>query len=155
MRFDEEVTAFLRATQEHGVMMLMVGGGAVNFHGYQRHSADIDFWIDTNEGNFARLVAALRSIGLEVDRLPEAVVRSEQNISIKISPGQEIELITRFDPGCTFDEAWVRCEFGEAGGIPLARYRVLGLDDLINSRMRSARPKDLLDVHELQRRKNG
>ena len=26
---------------------LMVGGGAVNFHGYQRHSADVDFWIET------------------------------------------------------------------------------------------------------------
>jgi len=154
MRFDEEVTAFLRATQEHGVMMLMVGGGAVNFHGYQRHSADIDFWIDPNEGNFARLVAALRSIGLEVDRLPEAVVRSEQNISIKISPDLDIELITRFDPGCTFDEAWSRGETAELAGQPVTRYRVIGFHDLLESKGRAARPKDLLDVQELKRRKS-
>lgn len=43
MRFDEEVLGFLRAADEHEVRLLMVGGGAVNFHGYQRHSADIDF----------------------------------------------------------------------------------------------------------------
>jgi hypothetical protein len=46
MRFDEEVIAFLRSAYHHGVRMLLVGGGAVNFHGYQRHSADIDFWIE-------------------------------------------------------------------------------------------------------------
>jgi hypothetical protein len=153
MRFDEEVTAFLRATQEHGVRMLMVGGGAVNFHGYQRHSADIDFWIDPDEGNFAQLVTALRSIGLGVDCLPEAVVRSEQNISIKISPDLDIELITRFDPGCTFDEAWSRGETAELAGQPVTRYRVIGFQDLIESKRRAARPKDLLDIQELRRRK--
>jgi hypothetical protein len=31
--------------------MILVGGGAVNFHGFQRHSADIDFWIDVSEEN--------------------------------------------------------------------------------------------------------
>lgn len=27
--------------------MMMVGGGTVNFYGYQRHSAAVDFWIIT------------------------------------------------------------------------------------------------------------
>lgn len=27
--------------------MIMVGGGVVNFYGYQRHSADVDFWIES------------------------------------------------------------------------------------------------------------
>lgn len=155
MEFEAEVNEFLAGAQRHGLRVIMVGGAAVNHHGYKRHSADLDLWIEPEPANFERLLAILRGMGYAADELPEKVLRAEQNISIKISPGQEIELITRFDPGCTFDEAWVRCEFGEAGGIPLARYRVLGLDDLINSRMRSARPKDLLDVHELQRRKNG
>lgn len=31
---------FLEMTNKHGVQMLMVGGGAVNFHGHQKHSAD-------------------------------------------------------------------------------------------------------------------
>ena len=36
MRFAEEIQDFLRAAQEHDLRLLMVGGGAVNFHGYQR-----------------------------------------------------------------------------------------------------------------------
>ena len=42
--------------------------------------------------------------------------------------------------------------FGEIDGVPVARYRVLALDDLVASKVKSARPKDLLDVLELRRR---
>ncbi len=154
MRFAEEIQDFLRAAQEHDLRLLMVGGGAVNFHGYQRHSADIDFWIEASGANFDRLLSALRSMGFDLDKLPEAVLRSEQNISIKISPDLDIELITRFDPGCTFDEAWSRGEAAEIAGQPVTRYRVIGFNDLIESKLKAARPKDLLDVHELKRRKS-
>lgn len=41
----ETIDEFLREASEEEVKMLLVGGGAVNFHGYQRHSADVDFWI--------------------------------------------------------------------------------------------------------------
>jgi Nucleotidyl transferase AbiEii toxin, Type IV TA system len=153
MRFDEEVIGFLRAAQLRGVRLLLVGGGAVNFHGYQRHSADIDLWIEPEPANFERLLAALRAIGLDVDALPPAVYRQQQNISIKISPDLDIELITRFDPGYTFAEAWSRCIPVDLAGEPVPMYRVLSYDDLIASKLRSARPKDLLDVQELKRRK--
>lgn len=153
MQFVDEVRAFLRAAQEHGVRLLLVDGGAVNFHGYQRHSADIDLWIDTAPENFSRLIAALRSLGYELNEFPPTVLRSEQNVSIKISPDMEIELITRFNPGCTFDEAWARGDVAELAGTPVAHYRVLNYDDLITSKLRSARPKDLLDVQELQRKR--
>ena len=49
--FDEDVWMFISLAQKHNVEMLMVGGGAVNFYGYQRHSADVDFWIDTTPSN--------------------------------------------------------------------------------------------------------
>ena len=151
MEFETEVNAFLASAAEHGLRIIMVGGAAVNHHGYKRHSADVDLWIEPNAENFQKLVGVLTELGYEVGELPEPVKSAEQNISIKISPAQEIELITRFNPGCTFDEAWSRCEFGETRGLPLARYRVLGSADLIASKLRSARPKDLLDVQELKR----
>ena len=44
--WDKEVYLFLELAAKHDVRMVMVGGGAVNFHGYQRHSADVDFWLD-------------------------------------------------------------------------------------------------------------
>jgi hypothetical protein len=152
MEFEAEVNTFLALAQKEGLRIIMVGGAAVNHHGYKRHSADVDLWIEPSPENFAKLLSVLKGMNYAIDELPEKVLAAEQNISIKISPEQEIELITRFNPGCTFDEAWSRCEFAETNGIPLARYRVMALNDLIESKLRSLRPKDLLDVQELKRR---
>lgn len=47
---------FIQKADAVGVWMIMVGGGAVNYHGYRRHSADVDFWIDTYADNLIRLI---------------------------------------------------------------------------------------------------
>ncbi len=151
--FGEEVSTFLRQAHVHGLRVLLVGGGAVNFHGYQRHSADIDLWIDPSAENFARLVEVLRAIGYELDQLPSAVLHQEQNVSVKISPDMEIEIITRFNAGKSFDEAWDGSESSILAGEPVAIYRILSYEDLISSKLRSARPKDLLDVQQLRRKR--
>lgn len=153
MDFGEAVNAFIRATIEHEVRLLLIGGGAVNFHGYQRQSPDIDFWIEPTEGNFERLAKALRAIGYQVARFPDPVLKAEQNISLKISPGLDVEVITFLRPGFTFDEGWDRAEQVELAGGTGASVRVLSFNDLVESKLRAARPKDLLDVQELKRRK--
>lgn len=40
--WDKAIESFIILARKHNVKMLMVGGGAVNFHGYQRHSADVE-----------------------------------------------------------------------------------------------------------------
>ncbi|MBK8227393.1 MAG: hypothetical protein IPK70_09500 [Flavobacteriales bacterium] len=77
------MTQFLRAANGHGVRMLLIGGGAVNFHGYQRQSPDLDFRMEPTPANFDRLAAALRSIGFDVEAFPEKVSQGEQNITLK------------------------------------------------------------------------
>jgi len=153
MEFEAEVKAFLAEAERFGLRIIMVGGAAVNHHGYKRHSADVDLWIEPVAENFNRLLNVLHALEYELDDLPSTVRQAEQNVSIKISPGQEIELITRFNPGCSFEEAWSRCEITEVSGERVAKYRILGFDDLINSKIKSGRPRDLLDVYELQRRR--
>jgi hypothetical protein len=54
--WNETISNFIALACKHNVRMLMVGGGAVNFHGYQRHSADVDFWIETTDENFRKLI---------------------------------------------------------------------------------------------------
>ncbi|MBK9537283.1 MAG: hypothetical protein KA175_13135 [Flavobacteriales bacterium] len=49
--------------------------------------------------------------------------------------------------------SYVRRRSIELAGTPVAHYRVLNYDDLIESKLRSARPKDLLDVQELRRKR--
>ncbi|MBL0126944.1 MAG: hypothetical protein IPP83_05670 [Flavobacteriales bacterium] len=153
MHFGEEVTAFLRAANDHSVRMVLIGGGAVNFHGYQRQSPDLEFWMEPTSENFNQLAAALRSIGYDVDQFPDPVLKSDKNITLKMSPGLEVEVITFLRPGCTFEEAWSRAELIELSGEPVQSVHVMSLPDLLESKARSGRPKDLLDILELKRKK--
>lgn len=152
--FEEDVDLFLSLAQKHKVRMMMVGGGAVNFYGYQRHSADVDFWIDTTSENLIALQDTLKEMGYEFDDFPEDVKQGKQNISIKISPVIDIELITSFNPGRTFDECY---QFKETVTRQLWQegeaftYDVISFEDLINSKIKAGRPKDLYDIMELRR----
>lgn len=153
--WDKEALLFLKLSNQYEVRMLMVGGGAVNFHGYQRHSADVDFWIDTSEENLVRLVLVLKEMGYKIDDFPESVKKQEQNISLKFSPlSIFIELITCFSINKNFDEAFNESEFMTINDEDIYKWRVLNYEDLIISKIKSGRPKDLLDIQELQKIKN-
>lgn len=150
-KWSENIDSFIQLANEHGVKMLMVGGGAVNFHGYQRHSADVDFWIDTKSENLNRLVLVFKDMGYEIEDFPQEVKNREQNISIKFSPVDlDLELITQFSINKSFDEAYEDSEFTEIKGNTLLKWRVLSFDDLITSKVKSNRPKDLLDIQKLK-----
>ncbi len=146
--YDRNILEFIKSCNDKGVEMMMVGGGAVNFHGYQRHSADIDFWINPIKSNLDKLVTALKEINIFIETLPLEVLNGEQNISIKISPITDIELITSFNPNKTFDEAIVTANRKTVHDVS---FNVLSLDDLIVSKLKAGRYKDLLDVYELKR----
>ncbi len=151
MDFEQEIKTFIARAKEKKLRMIMVGGGAVNFHGYKRHSADVDFWIDISPENLEKLLLVLQEMGYALDALPTQVKEGKQNISLKISPEQELELITAFNPGKSFSEAWKDALEVELHGHAMAKYKVLDFDTLIDSKLKSGRPKDLLDVHELKR----
>jgi len=150
--WDKDLKKFVQLANESGVKMLMVGGGAVNFHGYQRHSADVDWWIDLSPENLERLLEVFQKMDYEIDEIPDSVKKGEQNISLKFSPaGLYVELITRFSVNKSFDEAYEGAEITQINNEPVIRWRVLSYDDLITSKIKSNRPKDLLDIQELQR----
>ena len=130
--------------------MIMVGGGAVNFHGYQRHSADVDFWIDTADENLEKLIKVFDEMGYQIDDFPDQVKNREQNISVKFSPVDlNLELITNFSVNKSFEEVFDSSEIVTIdNGLT---WRVLSLTDLISSKIKSSRPKDLLDIQELRR----
>jgi hypothetical protein len=149
--FNQDVYEFIKACNLNKVKMILVGGSAVNFYGYKRHSADIDFWIDNSTGNLSNLLKALRSIGYEFNTFPSEVLKGNQNISLKFSPDLELELITRFNPGKPFEQAFNDSVEYIMKGQKYMKWNIISLDDLINSKIKSGRPKDLLDVYELRR----
>ncbi|MDP2688259.1 MAG: nucleotidyl transferase AbiEii/AbiGii toxin family protein [Aequorivita sp.] len=150
--WDKNIRDFIKGSHKHEVRMIMVGGGAVNFHGYQRHSADVDFWLEPVAENFKKLIAVFREMGHDIDDFPEEIKNQKQNISIKFSPSiLNIEIITRFSVNRPFAEAYEQAVIVNRDGM---EWRVLSFEDLITSKIKAGRPKDLLDIQELQRTKN-
>ena len=153
--WEENIDEFITIANKNNVRMLMVGGSAVNFHGYNRHSADVDFWIESTEENFKRLIATFNEMGYEIDDFPEAVKNQEQNISIKFSPiDLNLELITNFSVNKSFEEAYNDSEKVVVNDKPFLRWNVLSFEDLITSKIKANRPKDLLDIQQLREIKN-
>jgi hypothetical protein len=151
--WNDNINQFISLSNKYNVKMLMVGGGAVNFHGYQRHSADVDFWIETTEENLKKLAMVFKEMGYEIDDFPENVKKQEQNISIKFSPiDLDLELITRFSINKTFDEAYRDSELVaiEVENNSFLKWNVLSLEDLVTSKIKANRPKDLIDIQQLR-----
>lgn len=149
--WEENINSFVSLANKHQVRMLMVGGGAVNFHGYQRHSADVDFWIETTDENFKKLILVFNEMGFEIEDFPLAVKQQQQNISIKFSPEDlDLELITNFSVNKSFSEAYNDSEISIVNDNEFLRWNVLSLEDLITSKIKANRPKDLLDIQQLR-----
>ncbi len=63
--FDDYTRRLLIALNTSNVEYLVVGGFAVNFHGYRRTTGDIDLWVRPDNGiNKTRLIQSIRSLGI-------------------------------------------------------------------------------------------
>jgi predicted nucleotidyltransferase component of viral defense system len=144
------VENFIKAANENHLRMVLIGGGAVNFHGVQRHSADIDFWIETNKENLEKLKLVLKQLNYDVDEFPIEVFEQRQNISIHISPVFKIELITYLNFGHSFSEVYEKSDIAFLDDEKSIELHVLSYDDLIESKLKAGRPKDYYDVLSLR-----
>ncbi|MBW6480942.1 MAG: nucleotidyl transferase AbiEii/AbiGii toxin family protein [Bacteroidales bacterium] len=144
------VDNFIKAANENHLKMILIGGGAVNFHGVQRHSADIDFWIDTQRENLDKLKLVLKQLNYRFDDFPKEVYEQKQNISIHISPVFKIELITCLNFGISFSEAYEKSDVTFLNDQKILELHILSYDDLIESKLKAGRPKDYYDVLSLR-----
>lgn len=91
-------------------------------------------------------------MGFEIDDFPEEVKEQQQNISIKFTPSiLNLEIITNFSVNKSFSKAFEEAVIVKRRDL---EWRVLSFDDLITSKIKAGRTKDLLDIQELQRTKN-
>ena len=63
--FEEEIVAFFSILNSNKVKFILVGGLAVNYHGFSRSTGDIDLWIEDSEANRKLLVNALLEYKVE------------------------------------------------------------------------------------------
>jgi hypothetical protein len=135
------LAAFLAAKVEYAV----VGGVAVNAHGYVRATNDLDIFIRPTEENARAAFDALRALGVPLEGLtPSDLLNDEENL--RFGPEQDhIDILASIGE-MPFDQVWRnRIETTVAGlSIPF-----ISKPDLIENKRQVGRLRDLADVEEL------
>lgn len=147
----------LNVLQKHGVPFILIGGHAVNFHGYQRTTEDVDIvWMRSEERESALLAAltelGAQYIGNEIDpatrierTYPVTIqyIRSSPLMMVHTSHGF-LDLFDYLPGDPTADLSAFFASSVESGGV-----RIASLEWLRRMKRTAGRTKDILDLENL------
>jgi len=146
---DETLLEFWKSLNQHKVLYIMVGGFAVNMHGFTRYTNDINLWLkDTkiNRQNFGKAMAPLGYNGLTWEEIQFVPGWSDFYIGPGI--GLDIMIDMKGLNDIPFDDAYKQSNFGQIEGLLVP---FLNMNHLIANKKAVNCPKDQIDVIELEK----
>jgi len=156
------VEAIVTALNEAQVQYLIVGGLAVNAHGYERLTRDVDLVIGLEPGNIIRGVRALQSIGYQMvipvtpeqfaDPATREMWRREKNMIVlkfwSDTHGRTPVDVFVYEP---FDFALEYARAKQENITGKAQAPIVGYEALVAMKLAAGRDRDLLDIQELRK----
>ena len=146
---DEELIRFWESLAKNSVVYIMVGGFALNMHGYTRSTNDIDLWLKDeipNRRNFGKAMAQFGYEEINWDEIQFVPGWSE----FYIGPGIRLDIMTTMKglDHISFDEAYHVAKIAtiEGNKVPF-----LHINQLIANKKAVNKPKDRIDIIELEK----
>lgn len=153
-----------RHLHESKIRYAVIGGIAVNLHGYNRLTGDLDIILSMTDENLRSFVAIANQLRL-VPRLPLKVedftkeeMRShwihEKNMKVfsLYNPTNPLEHIdVKIDKPEDIEKFLANAQTIDAGDIKIS---VVSIDDLIELKKQAGRERDLVDIRALERIRN-
>jgi hypothetical protein len=135
------LAAFLAAKVEYAV----VGGVAVNRHGYVRATNDLDLFIRPTEDNARAAFNALLGLGVPLEGLtPADLLNDEENL--RFGPEEDhIDILASIGE-MSFDRVWRNRVETQVEGLLVP---FISKSDLIENKRQVGRLRDLADAEEL------
>lgn len=128
---------------------MIIGGLAVNYHGFQRATGDIDIWYNPTSKNYLALITVIKEFGFETTEI-ESKSYYKVNGLIRLPLDRfSIELLSLIDGKFSFEDAYKEAEtiqIIETSG------KIMSYNFLIENKLMARRPKDLEDVRQLELR---
>ena len=150
MELDQDFKEFIALLNEYKVKYLVIGGYAVNFHGYPRYTKDIDFWLWMTQENIEHLLIVLKKFGFGSLNLSiEDFMDADNIVQLGYEP-YRIDLLVDVD-GIDFEACFGRRIEAELDDVLI---NFLSLQDLIASKKQAGRLQDLADAEQLEKLKN-
>ncbi len=138
--------SLLAAFRDAKVDYAVVGGVAVNAHGYVRATRDLDLFIRPTVENASAAFRALLALGVPLAGLePGDLLDDERNL--RFGPEEDHVDILASIGEMPFDQVWRNRVETVVEGIPIT---VISKSDLIENKRQTGRLRDLADVEELE-----
>jgi Nucleotidyl transferase of unknown function (DUF2204) len=147
-KLDEDLLNFWRTLNKCRVQYIMVGGFAVNLYGYTRATNDVDLLLKDNVSNRQHLAIAFTALGYGSIAFDEfQFVPGWTNFYI--GTGIQLDIMTSLKGvDLSFDECLKMAPVAEIEGVMVP---FLHINHLIQNKKVVNRPKDQLDVMELEK----
>jgi hypothetical protein len=147
--FDEEVLKFWASLEQHGVEYILVGGYAVNLHGYSRFTGDLDIWLNDNLENRKKLRAAFVTCEMGDFPMIERMQFLPGWTEFHLNNSLILDILTEMKglEDHTFDECLKLASIANIEGVTIP---FLHLNQLIENKRVVGRPKDKDDVIALE-----
>lgn len=149
--FEDEIILFFKHLTQQKVSFILVGGLAVNYHGFNRATGDIDIWINDSKENRENFVNALNNYGIVGSEifydLPFIAGYSE----LMLDNGMRIDLMSdlQFFKKENYDDCHKLANtFNLADDVEI---KILHINTLISEKEQSKRPKDNIDADVLKK----
>jgi predicted nucleotidyltransferase len=134
----------------NNVKYLTIGGFAVNMYGYGRNTGDIDIFIEDTDENRENLRVALKKAGIgDFESLKTMqFIPGWTDITLNFNLRLDIMTSVKGLEYTTFKELLEKAYITEISGIPVY---FLDYENLIKTKKAANRPKDILDIEELEK----
>ena len=147
--FDEGLLNFWKALYDNEVEYLLIGGYAINFHGYQRFTGDVDIWLNDTTGNRRKLRKAFTDCNMGDYPMIETMQFIAGWTQFRLNNGLELDILTDMKglENYTFNECMENASVAEIDGVKIP---FLHINQLIENKKVINRPKDRADVQALK-----
>jgi len=147
--YDDFFLELWRVLGKNEVRYIMVGGFATNFHGYQRYTGDIDLYIEDSITNRKKIRAVFRELEMGDFESIEQMQFVPGWVDFTLNNGVRLDIMTSLKGvDLSFAECLQMAPVAEIEGVMVP---FLHINHLIQNKKVVNRPKDQIDVMELEK----
>lgn len=161
--FKKKLFSVCKLLEKHCVEYILIGGTAVALNGYYRISIkadgtmtempDFDVWYNPNYRNYFNILNVLHELGVDITEYRNEQNPNPKNAFFKLKLNEfTLDFLPVVKANIKFTDAYKNKETIEIEGIFI---HFMSYFDLIEDKKATARKKDIIDIEQLKKIKEG